>query len=105
MYYTPKYIPFVKILHCFPFTPIFLGFVYHIVVLSYSVSCYLPYKQLKMWVRARLMTDANRSCSIDELSKLTTIKELRDRIRDGLAKDLDASRLRLFFAGKVSVRA
>ena len=50
-----------------------------------------------MWIQVRTM-DGKKSIQIDKLSKLTTIKELKDKIANEF--EIPSDRQRLFFSGK-----
>ena len=50
-----------------------------------------------MWIQVRTM-DGKKSIQIDKLSKLTTIKDLKDKIAYEFS--IPAERQRLFFSGK-----
>ena len=50
-----------------------------------------------MWIQIRTM-DGKKSIQIDKLSKLTTIKELKDKI--AVEFGIASERQRLFFSGK-----
>ena len=50
-----------------------------------------------MWIQVRTM-DGKKSIQIDKLSKLTTIKELKDKIASEF--EIPSDRQRLFFSGK-----
>ena len=56
-----------------------------------------------MWVKVRMMA-GGRESQIDELSKLSTIEELRKRIQEEMEEkdgELEPANQRLFFKGKV----
>ena len=50
-----------------------------------------------MWIQVRTM-DGRRTESLDQLSKLTKVEELRERIQQVF--DVDPANQRLFYRGK-----